>query len=463
MKKIISYILVVMLLTFVPSVFVAADYDYTISFDKTAYTAAPGETVSLKLLVTNNIAGKDETSVGMCQIRNNIPSGLTASVSDGSIKADDVTVGKVIDYLTYTPVTFTDEAALYTINYKIPSTAAKGTTYTVNFDSNYTFLIDSNDDQIKSVEKKGAVITVAEGTAPEIIRSLTVMPKTMKLTWAQQGDKAAAVKSMIASAMYKETNASDMDVKADVKVSVDGATATISFEYESGKTVTDTISLTYETSGGGGGGGGAAGFDDKLVVTPGNNDNDNDDKKVFSDIKTDHFAYESIKSLYEKGIISGDGTNKVRPEDGITREETAKLALAINDIAIEKGAVINATDAHIVSNWAKDIVATAANKGILKGYTDGTIRPLNTVTRGEMVAIIIRSLGVNTDDTATSFSDVPEDLWSAKYISAASQLGFVNGYTNGTFKPDQNITRAEAFVIYHRVLKFRETLISADN
>ena len=78
-----------------------------------------------------------------------------------------------------------------------------------------------------------------------------------------------------------------------------------------------------------------------------------------------------------------------------------------------------------------------------------------------MVAIVIRSLGVQTNNTDTNFSDVPADLWSAKYISAASQLGFVNGYEDGTFKPDQNITRAEAFVIYYRVLQFRDALTAA--
>ena len=106
-------------------------------------------------------------------------------------------------------------------------------------------------------------------------------------------------------------------------------------------------------------------------------------------------------------------------------------------------------------------IATAIAESILKGYGDGTIRPLNTVTRGEMVAIIIRSLGVQTNDTATNFSDVPADLWSAQYINAASQLGFVNGYEDGTFRPEQAITRAEAFMIYYRVLMFRDALTAA--
>ena len=87
--------------------------------------------------------------------------------------------------------------------------------------------------------------------------------------------------------------------------------------------------------------------------------------------------------------------------------------------------------------------------------------PTYMETRVEMVAIIIRSLGVQTNDATTNFSDVPSDLWSAKYISAASQLGFVNGYEDGSFRPEHAITRAEAFMIYYRVLQFRDALTAA--
>ena len=183
---------------------------------------------------------------------------------------------------------------------------------------------------------------------------------------------------------------------------------------------------------------------------------------TFKDLPTTHYAYNAIKDLYDRGIVAGDGNGNINPDMGITREETAKLALLINGIAVEKGLPIDFNDKASVSNWAYDYVATAIKHGVLKGCGDGTVRPRDIVSREEMVAIIIRALNVQISGEVNSkFADVASDRWSAGYITAASDLGLVTGYTDGSFKPASDITRAEAFTIYHRVLKFKESLTAA--
>lgn len=178
---------------------------------------------------------------------------------------------------------------------------------------------------------------------------------------------------------------------------------------------------------------------------------------AFVDIAKTHYAYDAIIKIYERGIISGDG-NKIYPENGITRQEIAKIILGIADIKVNETLSIEAPDKENVDDWAKGYVATAIKEGIIKGYEDGTIQPKRTITRGEMVAIIVRMLGIQVEGAKAEFKDVNESLWSAPYISVATELGFVNGYEDGTFKPDKGITRAEAFTISNRVLTFVDAL-----
>lgn len=187
MKKIISYIMVfTMLLTLIPSTLFAADYDYTIAFDNVDYTPTPGEEVELKLYVTNNIEGQTQSTPAMCQIRLKISEELTPTVIDGAVSP---TVGpKLIDYLSYNPVTFSDDTALFTIKYTIPETAAVGTTYNVEFDLNNTYLINDSMQVISSVETKNATITVTEPEPePAVLTLLNRKPYSINTTsseWA---------------------------------------------------------------------------------------------------------------------------------------------------------------------------------------------------------------------------------------------------------------------------------------
>ena len=89
--------------------------------------------------------------------------------------------------------------------------------------------------------------------------------------------------------------------------------------------------------------------------------------------------------------------------------------------------------------------------GIINGYTDGTFRPDNPITRAEFVTMIMQNKTL-TEFDKIPFTDVKSDLWSAKYIYSAYKTKYIDGYEDNTFKPDNPITRAEAVKIINSVL-----------
>ena len=416
-----------------------ADYEVAVSDDNTKATITYGDKTA-EVALTLDTEAKAVTAIAVTPEEISVPYENQGSADD--IKAY---VESAIEAVT---ATYEDGSSINVASYEV-SISEDGTKATVTY------------------EDVSAEIALTMEPAPVVVESIETNTTRVSIDYDIWSDMTAEeiaeyIRNLTNFRIYanmSDDTQEDITDVADIVVDIDDEVATISYE---GHDIELELNLRSKPSSGGGTGGkGSYGYKDIItpivpgeIVTP-------EDDSMFDDIESDHYAYEAIKTLRERGFISGDGTNKVYPNIGITREETSKVAIAINNIDVEKGLPINYTDADQVSDWAVDYVGTAIDKGIMIGYGDGTLRPLNTVTRGEMVAIIIRSLGVQTDNTATNFSDVPAELWSAKYISAASQLGFVNGYEDGTFKPDQYITRAEAFMIYYRVLQFRDALTAA--
>lgn len=182
----------------------------------------------------------------------------------------------------------------------------------------------------------------------------------------------------------------------------------------------------------------------------------------FYDLGTGHYAYESAKNLYDKGYITGNSEGRLFPDNNITREEAVKMALAINKVDIEQGFTVSAPDYDKVSDWAKDVIATAYKYGIVRGDAeDGALRPQDSITRAELVTIAMRALNVQISDVSLDFADVKESDWYYSYLGVASELGIITKYDDGTFKPEQPITRADSFVIFDRVLTLRTALENA--
>jgi hypothetical protein len=109
------------------------------------------------------------------------------------------------------------------------------------------------------------------------------------------------------------------------------------------------------------------------------------------------------------------------------------------------------------SHWAKQEIQLLKDKQLIAGYEDGSFRPEGTITRAEAVTILTRMLKLPTDSTASlRFSDVLPKHWSAGAIAAASHYKLIAGYEDGSFRPDNRISRAEAAVLIDRLYRFQE-------
>jgi hypothetical protein len=103
----------------------------------------------------------------------------------------------------------------------------------------------------------------------------------------------------------------------------------------------------------------------------------------------------------------------------------------------------------ISGHWAESYIKTAFEKGILNGYNDGTFKPNNSVTRAEFIKILYTIFGndENADKNDISFADVNGNEWYCKYVKWGVANGLISGYNDNTFRANNNITREEAAVV----------------
>lgn len=141
-----------------------------------------------------------------------------------------------------------------------------------------------------------------------------------------------------------------------------------------------------------------------------------------------------------------DGT--VRPSNQITRAEVATVFFRLMT-GVNASSVSPFTDV-LTGQWFNEAVSTAAAAGILRGYGDGSFRPGNNITRAEFAAIAARFLGMEMGPDA-SFTDVAGH-WAEQEIGLVTAAGWMGGYEDGTFRPDQTITRAEVAIVINRML-----------
>ena len=156
---------------------------------------------------------------------------------------------------------------------------------------------------------------------------------------------------------------------------------------------------------------------------------------------TDHFAY-----------IVGYGNGEVRPQNNITRAEVATIffRLLTDDVRDENLTKTNRYSDVTRADWYNTAVSTLSSMGIITGYPDGTFRPNAAITRAEFAAIAAR-FDHDGDKTAAKFSDIANH-WAKDEISIAYNNGWINGYPDGTFGPQRDITRAETMTLVNRVL-----------
>ncbi|WP_171683458.1 S-layer homology domain-containing protein [Paenibacillus planticolens] len=174
----------------------------------------------------------------------------------------------------------------------------------------------------------------------------------------------------------------------------------------------------------------------------------------FSDV-IGHWAEESIKQAAAKVIVDGYADGTFNPNGEITRAQFAvMLARALK---LEgNGAALAFTDKESIGDWANRGIAQAVQAGIVKGYSDGSFRPNAQISRAEMVMMIANALNLAANtNAATAFADHADiPAWAKAAVAATVESGIVQGVGDNKFAPNQTATRAQAAVILLRALEY---------
>ena len=161
---------------------------------------------------------------------------------------------------------------------------------------------------------------------------------------------------------------------------------------------------------------------------------------------------ESFNAADHIAYIRGFTDGTVRPNANITRAQAATMLYRLLNVDLRDDifTVTNTFGDVDRGAWYNKAVSSMANGGYIGGYSDGTFGGDRYITRAQFVAILMRAVG---DRTGTaSFTDVPASHWAARYIAAAADAGWIGGYSDGSFRPDQYITRAQVAAILNRML-----------
>ena len=211
----------------------------------------------------------------------------------------------------------------------------------------------------------------------------------------------------------------------------------------SGGTQQPTTQKTTAAPSGGGGGGGGGGSSEPTSATG--------EQKTTAQPTQTQKPDDSGNVEAQSGYIKGYSDGSFRPDEKITRAEAAVIFARISaDFDGQKDYAGGFADVN-KNHWFAAAVGFAARKGIVNGGADGSFRPNDSITRAEFSAMAARFCGLDAGSGSAGFDDC-NGHWARGYIAAMSQKGGIGGYSDGTFRPDNTITRAEAVKIVNSVL-----------
>lgn len=218
------------------------------------------------------------------------------------------------------------------------------------------------------------------------------------------------------------------------------------------------------SSSGGGGGGAGGGSVPSKGDTPGYVDNENEKPQTtpepivppqincpFTDMAGADWATKAVDYLYKAGIINGRSESTFAPNETVTRAELVKMI--VEALKVEKGEN-NAVFSDVNdSDWFADYIKKAASAGIVNG-SDGIFRPNDGTTREDAALIIFRALGLEKDGEADFVDSESIAPYAKDAIGAMVKGGYINGMGDGTFAPKSTLTRAQAAqLIYNALIK----------
>lgn len=173
----------------------------------------------------------------------------------------------------------------------------------------------------------------------------------------------------------------------------------------------------------------------------------------FSDVK-DPWLSSIVDDLAGKNIVNGFTDGSFRPANPVTRAQMAKLIAIAQNYPLTSAAAESMSFSDCSSQfWATSYIKASAAAGIVKGYPDGTFRPESQITRGELARMLRRASGIATiTPAAQTFKDTSSSYWAYSDIETMVKYKIMGGYSDGTFRPAQPATRAQIAVSLYKLL-----------
>ncbi|SDO55133.1 C40 family peptidase [Halobacillus aidingensis] len=169
----------------------------------------------------------------------------------------------------------------------------------------------------------------------------------------------------------------------------------------------------------------------------------------FNDVSSGYWAYDEIKQLNNEGIINGYSDGSFGPTDNVTRAQVAMMVgKSLNLNPSSSAQFKDVSSAH----WAYGYINAAVNAGLVTGYGNGTFKPDEAITRSEIAAIINRAFEFSNKSSSYRFKDMNSSHWAYDDVYALASNSITSGYNDNTFRPNQEATRAEFSAFLYRAL-----------
>lgn len=179
----------------------------------------------------------------------------------------------------------------------------------------------------------------------------------------------------------------------------------------------------------------------------------------FLDLLETHWSAPFVERLADLTVVHGYPDGTFKPAQNINRAELTKMALRAFEVEFSETVEESFFPDVPVKEWFAVYVKKARELGIVEGYEDGTFRPAQSVNRIEALKIVLETSGLDLGSYQQFFKDVPAGSWMDKYIGFAAEKGIVEGYEGGVFKPGNAINRAEVSKIIIKILDLKDGVV----
>ncbi|MBU8881109.1 S-layer homology domain-containing protein [Bacillus sp. FJAT-29790] len=168
----------------------------------------------------------------------------------------------------------------------------------------------------------------------------------------------------------------------------------------------------------------------------------------FHDVDESHWAYPIVNKLAKEDLVLGYENSYFMPQDNITRAEVAAMLAEAFSLKMNNrsGNFPDVSSNH----WAVGVVNAVFEKGIFKGNGANQFKPSDSLTRGQMAAIISRAYNLKAPASPKTFTDVDSSHWAYEDVQKLAASGITTGYNDGSFKPEEFVTRSQFAAFLYR-------------